>query len=529
MSSDKDKTKHSDAAAADRVVIFDTTLRDAEQSPGASLNVSEKIEIAHQLARLGVDVIEAGFPVSSPVQFEAVNRIAREVHGSVIAGLARTVAKDIESAAQALEPAEKWRIHTFSSTSPVHMKHILKMQPAEVLNKAVAAVKLAKGMTNDVEFSGQDATRSERAFLVEIIQAVIEAGATTVNIPDTVGYGVPAEFGDLIAFLMANVPGIEKVVISTHCHNDLGLATANSLAGVLNGARQIECTMNGLGERAGNASLEECVMAIRTRQDIFPCDTRINTREIYRTSQLVSRLMGLEVQVNKAIVGANAFAHESGVHQDGFLKEPTTYEIMKPEDVGVPRSKIVLGRHSGRHGFRARCGELGFELNDEQVTEMYARFIELADKKKEVFDEDIVALLDDAMPRPGETFKLDFMQCMSGTGIPSATVRIIRNGTEELLESSLGDGPVDAVYHAISKATGMTATLENYSIRAVTGSTDALGEAMVRLRDGGRVFAGRGVSTDIIEASAKAYVNALNHVVARTPNGTNGKCTQHGK
>ena len=301
----------------------------------------------------------------------------------MIAGLARTVAKDIESAAKALEPAEKWRIHTFSSTSAVHMEHILKMKPDVVLKKAVEAVKLASSMTDDVEFSGQDATRSDRAFLVEIIQAVVEAGATTVNIPDTVGYGVPAEFGDLIAFLLANVPGLDKVVISTHCHNDLGLATANSLAAVMNGARQIECTMNGLGERAGNASLEECVMAIRTRQDLFKCDTRINTKEIYRTSQMVSRLMGLEVQVNKAIVGANAFAHESGVHQDGYLKERTTYEIMLPEDVGVPRSKIVLGRHSGRHGFKARCGELGFELTDEQLTELYAKFIALADKKKE--------------------------------------------------------------------------------------------------------------------------------------------------
>ena len=505
----------------DRVVIFDTTLRDAEQSPGASLNVDEKVEIAHQLARLGVDVIEAGFPVSSPVQFEAVNRIAREVSGSVIAGLARTVAKDIESAAKALEPAEKWRIHTFSSTSAVHMKHILKMKPDEVLSKAVEAIKLAKGMTDDVEFSGQDATRSDRAFLVEIIQAVVEAGATTVNIPDTVGYGVPAEFGDLIAYLLANVPGLDKVVISTHCHNDYGMATANSLAAVMNGARQIECTMNGLGERAGNASLEECVMAIRTRQDLFKCDTRINTKEIYRTSQMVSRLMGLEVQVHKAIVGANAFAHESGVHQDGYLKERTTYEIMLPEDVGVPRSKIVLGRHSGRHGFKARCSELGFELTDEQLTELYGKFTELADKKKEIFDEDIMALLDDAMPRPGETFKLESMQCVSGTGIPSATVRIIRNGSEELLESSLGDGPVDAVYHAISKATGMEVKLENYSIRAVTGSTDALGEALVRLRDGERVFAGRGVSTDIIEASAKAYISALNNLVARGKNGVN--------
>ncbi len=507
----------------DYVIIFDSTLRDAEQSPGASLNVPEKVEIAHQLARLGVDVIEAGFPISSPVQFEAVQRIAREVHGPVIAGLARTIKKDIDSAAEALKDAERWRIHTFTSTSPVHMQHMLKMTPDVVLVKAVEAVKHAASLTPDVEFSGQDATRSDRKFLVEIIQAVIEAGATTINIPDTVGYGIPQEYGDLIAYLVANVPNINKVTISTHCHNDLGLAVANSLAGVLNGARQIECTMNGLGERAGNASLEECVMTIRTRRDQFQCDTRINTQEIYRTSQLVSRLMGLEVQVNKAIVGANAFAHESGVHQDGVLKERTTYEIMKPEDVGVSRSKLVLGRHSGRHGFKVRCQELGFELSEEQLTDMYAKFIELADKKKEIFDEDIIAILDDAMPRTSECFKLDYMQCTSGTGIPSATVRIIRDGKEELLETALGDGPVDAVYNAISKATGMNVTLENYSIRAVTGSTDALGEAMVRIRDNERVYAGRGISTDIIEASAKAYINALNHAAARQKNMKNQK------
>jgi len=514
--------------AKGRVYIFDTTLRDAEQSPGASLNTAEKVEVAQQLARLGVDIIEAGFPVSSPVQFEAVQRVAREVKGPVIAGLARTVLKDIDAAGAALQGAPKRRIHTFTSTSAVHMEHMLHMAPAAVLAKAVEAVRHAKGYTADVEFSGQDATRSDREFLVEIIAAVIEAGATTINIPDTVGYGVPQEYGELMAFLMANVAGIEGVIVSTHCHNDLGLATANSLAGVLNGARQIECTINGLGERAGNASLEECVMAIRTRRDVFGCDTGINTAEIYRTSQLVSRLMGLEVQVNKAIVGANAFAHESGVHQDGFLKERTTYEIMRPEDVGVPRSKIVLGRHSGRHGFQARCAELGFELEGEQLDRLYRQFTELADKKKEVFDEEIIALLDDSLGRAGETFRLEFMQCMAGTGIPTATVRIIRDDGVELLETALGDGPVDAVYHAISKATGLSPTLENYSIRAVTGSTDALGEALVRIRDGERVFAGRGLSTDIIDASAKAFISALNHLAARRKmaerrNGENGK------
>jgi len=504
----------------DYVTIFDSTLRDAEQSPGASLNVSEKLEIAHQLARLGVDVIEAGFPVSSPVQFDAVQRIAREVNGPVIAALARTVIGDIDSAFQALKDAPKWRIHTFTSTSPVHMEHMLRMTPAQVLQKAVQAVKHARSFSDDVEFSGQDATRSDIKFLREIIQAVIEAGATTVNIPDTVGYGIPQLYGALIADLKQNVPGIDKVVISTHCHNDLGLATANSLAAVLNGARQVECTINGLGERAGNAALEEVVMAINTRRDIFPCDTRIKTTEIYRTSQLVSRLMGLDVQVNKAIVGANAFAHESGVHVDGLLKDRTTYEIITPESVGVTASRVVLGRHSGRHGFKIRCQELGFELDSRQLDSVYQRFIELADKKKEVFDEDIITLLDDTIPVAAETFHLDYLQCSCGTGtIPSATVRIICQG-RQLLESAWGDGPVDAAYNAISKATNLHPKLENYSIRAITAGTEALGEAVVRIKEGDRIFAGRGASTDIIEASAKAYVNALNHMIAR---GSNGK------
>jgi len=504
----------------DYVIIFDSTLRDAEQSPGASLSVSEKLEIAHQLARLGVDVIEAGFPVSSPVQFEAVQRIAREVNGPVIAALARTVIGDIDSAAQALKDAPKWRIHTFTSTSPVHMEHMLKMGPAQVLQKAVQAVKHARNFTDDVEFSGQDATRSDIKFLREIIQAVIEAGATTINIPDTVGYGIPQLYGALIADLKENVPGMDTVVISTHCHNDLGLATANSLAGVLSGARQVECTINGLGERAGNAALEEVVMAIKTRKDIFTCDTRIKTTEIYRTSQLVSRLMGLEVQVNKAIVGANAFAHESGVHVDGLLKDRTTYEIITPESVGVTASRVVLGRHSGRHGFKIRCQELGFELDNRQLDTVYQRFTELADKKKEVFDEDIITLLDDTIPAAAETFHLDYLQCSCGTGtIPSATVRILSQG-RRLQESAWGDGPVDAAYNAISKATGLHPKLENYSIRAITSGTEALGEAVVRINAGDRIYAGRGASTDIIEASAKAYVNALNHMIAR---GSNGK------
>ena len=505
----------------DHVVIFDTTLRDAEQSPGASLNITEKLEVAHQLARLNVDIIEAGYPVSSKVQFEAVRRISEEVAGPVIAALARTVAKDIDAAGQAIKDAPLGRIHTFTSTSPEHMEHMLRMSPAEVLKKAVQAIELACGYTDNVEFSAQDATRSDINFLFEIVQAAIEAGATTINIPDTVGYAVPENYGQLIAELCKNVPGIENVIISTHCHNDLGLASANSLAGVLNGARQIECTINGLGERAGNASLEEVVMAINVRKDIFDVDTQIKTTEIYRTSQLVSRLMGMAVQANKAIVGANAFAHESGIHVDGLLKDRSTYEIMTPESVGVLGSKMVLGRHSGRHGFKARCAELGFELNEQQLDAAYQNFMQLADKKKEVFDEDIIALLDDELPDIAETFHLDYLHCSAGTGtLPSATVRILRQD-QVLQEAAWGDGPVDAAYNAISKATGLKPELENYQIRAVTGSSEALGEAIVRIRQNKRVYVGRGVSTDIIEASAKAYVSALNHMMARGNGGNN--------
>jgi len=497
------------------VVIFDSTLRDAEQSPGASLNENEKLDVAHQLARLGVDVIEAGFPISSPVQFKAVERISREVEGPVIAGLARTVAKDIDAAAQALKPAKRWRIHTFTSTSPVHMEHMLRMKPAVVLEKAVEAIQHACSYTEDVEFSAQDATRTEIGFLCEIVQAAIEAGATTINIPDTVGYAIPHVYGEMIATLVEKVAGVENIVLSTHCHNDLGLATANSLAGVEKGARQIECTINGLGERAGNASLEEVVMAIKVRKDVFGVDTQIKTTEIHRSSQLVSRLMGIAVQPNKAIVGANAFAHESGIHVDGLLKHRSTYEIMTPESVGLTESKMVLGRHSGRHGFKARCEDLGFALQENQLQDAYERFLELADKKKEVFDEDIIALLDDEMADAYETFRLDYLQCSSGTGtLPSATVRIVKKD-EVLQEAAWGDGPVDATYNAISKATGMAPELENYSIRAVTGSSEALGEATLRIRHEGKVFVGRGVSTDIIEASARAYISALNHMMVK--------------
>ena len=501
------------SSTKNRVIIFDSTLRDAEQAPGASLNIPEKVEIAHQLARLGVDVIEAGFAVSSPVQFEAVNLIAKEVQGPVIASLARTVQKDIDAAAKALEPAEKSRIHTFTSTSAVHMEYMLKKTAAEVLASAVEAVKYAKQVTDDVEFSAQDASRSDQGFLREIVEAVIEAGATTINIPDTVGYAVPDKFAAMIADLIENVPGARDVIFSTHCHNDLGLATANSLAGVHAGARQIECTMNGLGERAGNASLEECAMAIKVRQDFYELYTGIKTEEIYRTSQMVSRLMGIEVQPNKAIVGENAFAHESGIHVDGLLKNRETYEIMTPESVGVTSTRMVLGRHSGKHGFKKRSEELGFDLTAEQINEAFEKFLELADKKKEVYDEDICSILEMGMETGYSTLKLDYLQVCSGSGtIPSATVRIVR-GEEVLQASACGDGPVDAAYNAIEQATGLDVHLDKYQIRAVTGDSTAQGEAVLRITSDGKMFTGHGLSTDIVEASAKAYISALNHML----------------
>jgi 2-isopropylmalate synthase len=509
----------------EKVIIFDTTLRDGEQSPGASLSIAEKLEIAHQLAVLGVDIIEAGFPISSPVQFEATKLIAEQVSGPVIAGLARANKEDIEAAGKAIAPAKKKRIHTFIATSPIHMKHKLKKTRDEVLKMAVEAVKYAKTFVNDVEFSPEDACRSEMPFLVEVLTAVIEAGATTLNIPDTVGYALPYEYGRLIAQLKSDVPGIGKCIISTHCHNDLGMAVANSLAGVRNGARQVECTVNGLGERAGNAALEEIVMAIHTRADFFSqagtgtLRTNINTKEIYRTSQLVSQLTGFVIQPNKAVVGANAFAHEAGVHVDGILKERTTYEIMKPETIGLVGSRMVLGRHTGRHGFAERCKKLGFKLNKQEIEHTYQRFLEIADKKKEVFDEDVAAIVNDEIRIVEQIYELQYLHVASGTGtLPTASVKIrIKDQVKQA--AACGDGPVDAAYEAIKEATGISAKLESYSIRAVTGGKEALGEATVRISDDGRTYIGRGVSTDIIEASAKAYVDAINRMVAAKEKG----------
>jgi len=507
--------------SAERIIIFDTTLRDGEQSPGAALSITEKLEIAQQLALLRVDVIEAGFPVSSPAQFDATRLVAEQVQGPVIAGLARANEKDIQSAAKALEPARKRRIHTFLATSPIHMEYKLRKKSYEVLKMAVEAVRLAKTFTDDVEFSPEDATRSEMPFLIEILSAVVEAGATTLNIPDTVGYIIPYEYGRIIARLKSDVAGIENCIISTHCHNDLGMAVANSLAGVRNGARQIECAVNGLGERAGNAALEEVVMAIHTRTDFFAPGTdksailNINTKEIHHTSQMVSQLTGFVIQPNKAVVGANAFAHEAGVHVDGVLKERTTYEIMTPQTIGLGGSRIVLGRHTGRHGFIDRCKQLGFKLTDAELEQAYQRFLELADKKKEVFDEDISVIINDEVRSVEKVYALEYLHVACGTGtLPTASVKIFAEG-ETRQAAAYGDGPVDAAYQAIRDATGQTPKLENYSIRAVTGGKEALGEATVRIRShDDRIHIGRGVSTDIIEASAKAYVDAINRMVS---------------
>ncbi|MFZ0034415.1 MAG: 2-isopropylmalate synthase [Sedimentisphaerales bacterium] len=511
--------------AEEKILIFDTTLRDGEQAPGASLSISEKLEIAQQLAVLGVDVIEAGFPVSSPVQFEATTQVAEQVIGPTIAGLARANENDIEAAGKAVAPAKKKRIHTFIATSPIHMKYKLKKTSAEVLKMAVEAVKYAKTFTDDVEFSPEDACRSEMPFLVEILTAVIEAGATTLNIPDTVGYILPYEYGRIIAQLKSDIPGIDKCIISTHCHNDLGMAVANSLTGVRNGARQVECSINGLGERAGNAALEEVVMAIHTRPDFFgkdrakPLTTNIKTIQIHKTSQLVSRLTGFVIQPNKAIVGANAFAHESGVHVDGVLKERSTYEIMTPETIGLSGSRMVLGRHTGRHGFTDRCKKLGYKLTKDELEQAYQRFLQVADKKKEIFDDDVAAIIDDEVRVVEHTFELEYLRVLIETGeSPTATVKIkSKEGIKEA--QAEGDGPVDAAYEAIREATGFSPTLESYSIRAVTSGKEALGEATVRIKQNGRTCIGRGISTDIIEASAKAYVDAINRMVARKDTG----------
>ena len=501
--------------SSDRLIIFDTTLRDGEQSPGASMTREEKVRIAKALERLQVDVIEAGFPIASSGDFESVQAVARAVTDSTVCGLARALDRDIDRAGEALRDAASARIHTFIATSPIHMKMKLRMEPDQVVKQAVRAVKRARGYTDNVEFSPEDAGRSELDFLCRVLEAVIDAGATTVNIPDTVGYNLPHQFGELIRQLIERVPNSDKAVFSVHCHNDLGLAVANSLSAVLNGARQVECTINGLGERAGNASLEEVVMTVRTRRDVFPCDTRLDTREIVSCSRLVSGITGFAVQPNKAIVGANAFAHESGIHQDGVLKSRETYEIMRAQDVGWAANRIVLGKHSGRNAFRTHLEEIGVAFDSEEaLNEAFSRFKDLADKKHEIYDEDLQALVTEANLDAGdEQFRLVSLKVCSETGErPDAAITLSINGKEHQGRAD-GGGPVDAAFKAIEAIVHSGTELQLYSVNNITSGTDAQGEVTVRLEKGGHIVNGQGADTDIVIASARAYVNALNKII----------------
>jgi 2-isopropylmalate synthase len=504
-----------------KVRIFDTTLRDGEQSPGASMNAREKLEVAAQLARLNVDALEAGFPISSRGDFDSVRQVAREIRGPVIAALARANKADIDCAGDALRPARRRRIHTFIATSDIHMQKKLKKSPAEVLALAVGAVKMARVHTDDVQFSPEDATRTRPDFLARVVSAALKAGATTINIPDTVGYGTPSEFGRIIKGLYARVPGLRKAVIAVHCHNDLGLSVASSLAGVEAGAGQVECTINGIGERAGNASLEEVVMALKTRHDYYKCETQVVTEELWRASRLVSRLTGLPVQANKAIVGANAFAHEAGIHQHGVIMDRETYEIMTPESVGVPESRLVLGKHSGRHMVRRKLDELGLVVPEGEVDRIYTALMALADRKKYVYDEDVIALVEGSTGASADVWVLDDLAISTGKGrTPTATIRL-RKGEKVAKSSGRGDGPVDATYRAIDRLTRVKPELVDYSLRAITSGKDAQGEVTVRLRAGSREVSGRGASTDIIEASAKAYLNGVNRLLRRPAGGAN--------
>lgn len=499
------------ANANQRVIIFDTTLRDGEQCPGASMGLAEKLQVARQLARLNVDIIEAGFPIASPGDFEAVRAIAREIKGPRIAGLARSLDKDIEAAARALEPAgDRAYIHVFLATSAIHREFKLKKAKEEIIRQAVAGVKKAKQYAQWVQFSPEDASRTEPDFLAEVVEAVIEAGATTINIPDTVGYAVPEEFGRCFAELVSRVPGIDQVVLHAHCHNDLGLAVANSLAALANGARGVECTINGIGERAGNASLEEVVMALRTRSDVYGLETGIQTRELFRTSRLVSQMTGMHVQRNKAIVGANAFAHEAGIHQDGILKERSTYEIMTPEDVGISGTELVLGKHSGRHAFKAHMENMGFELEGDTLQKSYEAFIALADKKKHIYDDDLVAIMQDQINGATQVYTLEYIHVSTGNqAVPTATVRLQKDG-EVFQDAACGDGPVDATLKTIERITDTSGRLLDFSLQAVTRGKDALGEVSVQVDFGDRTVTGKGSSTDIVEAGAKAYLNCVN-------------------
>ncbi len=498
------------------IKIFDTTLRDGEQSPGAAMNIAEKLQIAKQLARLGVDIIEAGFAISSPGDFEAIKTIGGEVEGPIICSLARAKEADIKRAWESVQDAPKKRIHTFHSTSEIHLKYQFRIDQAEALKRSVDMVKLARSFVEDVEFSPMDATRTDIGYLCEVTEAVIEAGAGTVNIPDTVGYTIPSEFGAMIKTLCDRVNNIDKAVIAVHCHNDLGLATSNSLSAVLNGAGQIECTINGIGERAGNCSMEEVVMAMRTRRDIFDADTNITTEEIMRSSKLVTKITGMSVQPNKAIVGANAFAHESGIHQDGLLKEKTTYEIITPETIGLHKTKFVLGKLSGRHAFKTRLSEIGYDLTDEEINKSFERFKKLADQKREIFDEDLEALVSENQTTVPETYSLVDIHISSGLNeVPTAVIKL--KFKDEIVEKhEHGDGPIDAVFKAITSLTETSSKLIKYEVKSITGGTDALGEVVCSLEQDGRSVSGHGADTDIITASAKAYINALNKLAART-------------
>jgi len=493
--------------------IFDTTLRDGEQSPGASLNLKEKLEIARVLEQLGVDIIEAGFPITSQGDFDSVSAIASELTASTVAGLARCTEKDVRRAGEAVKHAKFGRVHVFCATSKIHREFKLKKAKEEIIRMTRDNVQLARSYVSDVEFSPEDASRTELDYLAEVVHAAIEAGATTINCPDTVGFTTPAEYRAMFEYLIKHVPGADKVIFSTHCHNDLGLAVANSLAGVQGGARQVECTINGIGERAGNASLEEIVMAIKTRHDVYPFSTRINSKKLVPASRLVSSLTGLHVQRNKAIVGENAFAHESGIHQDGMLKHKSTYEIMTPSDVGWAQSVNVLGKHSGRHAYKTRLEELGYRLTEEELAIAFERFKTLCDKKKEIYDEDIEAIIEDQLESAEQLFRLKNLQVVAGTnGIPTATVTLLDSTGEPVTDAATGDGPIDAMFAVIQRITHISAKLVNYEVRSVTEGKDAQGEATVELLHSERKIRGRGVSTDILEASAKAYLAAINRI-----------------
>ena len=499
------------------IKIFDTTLRDGEQCPGASMNRFEKLSVARMLARLNVDIIEAGFPFASEDDFEGVKSIAQEVKGPVITGLARAREKDIDAVWEAIRFAERGRIHTFLATSEIHMQYKLRMSREDVLEAATRAVRYARSYTDDIEFSPEDATRSDHDFLCRVIEAVIDAGATTINIPDTVGYAVPMEFGELIRLIRNRVPNIDRAVISVHCHNDLGLAVANSLAAIAEGAGQVECTVNGIGERAGNASMEEVVMALRVRKNFFNADTNIHAEEITKASRLVSSITGFVVQPNKAIVGANAFAHESGIHQDGLLKEKQTYEIMTPASVGLTEHKMVLGKHSGRHAFLAKLTEMGYALREEEIDTTFERFKKLADQKKEIFEEDLEAIVAEKVYyHVMERYKLTSLDVKTGTENKSvATIEMDMDG-KPTKDIGYGNGPIEAIYHALGVMTKIEGRLLNYGVNAVTSGSDALGEARVELEKDGKTFIGHGTDTDIFIASAKAYLHALNQIASAT-------------